>query len=56
MHWREAGPGEKMRYAVIGEPPDFELQAVAFAAAFRAMDVDAEFIPLECAREPRCIP
>ena len=45
------GPGERTRYAVIGEPPDFELQAAAFAAAFRALEVDADVIPLECARD-----
>ena len=59
MHWREVGPATdgRMRFAVVGEPPDSELLATVFVAGFKGLDVDAEVLLLECEREqfPDCV-
>lgn len=51
MHWREVGASEQARYAVIGDPPDCHLQILALAAGFKSLEVDADFLLLECERD-----
>ena len=59
MHWREVGPSEgaRMRFAVIGDPPDSELLTTVLRSAFIALQIDAEVLLLECEREafPDCV-
>jgi len=59
MHWSEvarSGDG-RLRFAVVGEPPDSEILTKVFDAGFNALGVGAETILLDCEREqfPDCV-
>jgi shikimate 5-dehydrogenase len=59
MHWSEVGPAqdERVRYAVVGEPPDNELLFKVLIAGFKALDQDIQLVSLDCERDrfPDCL-